>query len=162
VTVHICPISRIAANLKFADFAAFPAFTASSQPVHSPFTGAGTGRIGRPKKGLAPVRNGCRAGNSASQSGRPDRPQGRSNTGAVCRGAKVRAWPLCGFEPQRPRQDETSTSTDMPANASVDPTKLPTTGIASRMPRATATGIRLNPPTPRLVGSKVIQPAPLT
>jgi hypothetical protein len=47
----------------------------------------------------------------------------------------------------------------MPAKASVIPTKLPDTGIACRMSRTTATGIRLKPPTPRLVGSKVIQPA---
>ncbi len=45
-------------------------------------------------------------------------------------------------------------------NAPGIPTKLPVTGIACRMSRATATGIRLNPPTLRFVGSKVIQPAP--
>src|ERR1700722_19990669 len=42
------------------------------------------------------------------------------------------------------------------------PTKLPDTGIACRMSRTTATGIKLKPPTLRLVGSKVIQPAPGT
>jgi len=56
----------------------------------------------------------------------------------------------------------TSTSTDIPAKASAAPTKLPDTGIACRMSRTTATGIRLNPPTLRLVGSNVIQPAPGT
>ena len=43
--------------------------------------------------------------------------------------------------------DETTTSTDMPAKASVIPTKLPDTGTACRMSRTTATGIRLKPPT---------------
>ena len=50
----------------------------------------------------------------------------------------------------------------MPAKASVIPTKLPDTAIACWMSRTTATGIRLKPPTLRLVGSKVIQPAPGT
>ena len=50
----------------------------------------------------------------------------------------------------------------MPWKASVIPTKLPATGVACRMSRATATGIRLTPPTLRLVGSEVIQPAPGT
>ena len=58
--------------------------------------------------------------------------------------------------------DVTTTSTHMPRKASVIPTKLPDTGIACRMSRATATGTKLKPPTPRLVGSKVIQPAPGT
>ena len=58
--------------------------------------------------------------------------------------------------------DVTRTSTDIPSKASVVPTKLPATGIACRMSRATATGIRLKPPTLRFVGSKVIQPAPGT
>ena len=40
--------------------------------------------------------------------------------------------------------------------------EIPATGIAWRISRATATGIRLKPPTLRLVGSKVIQPAPGT
>ncbi len=44
--------------------------------------------------------------------------------------------------------------------ASAGPMKLPVTGMAWRMSRATATGIRLAPPTPRLVESKVTQPAP--
>jgi hypothetical protein len=48
--------------------------------------------------------------------------------------------------------DVTRTSTDIPAKASVGPTKLPDTGIAWRMSRTTATGIRLNPPTLLLVG----------
>src|SRR5450631_1291900 len=60
------------------------------------------------------------------------------------------------------RHEVTRTSTDIPIQASVIPTKLPATGIACRMSRATATGIRLKPPTPRFVGSKVIQPAPGT
>jgi hypothetical protein len=54
----------------------------------------------------------------------------------------------------------TLTSTFIPMNASDMPTKLPATGVACRMSRATATGIRLSPPTLRFVGSKVIQPAP--
>lgn len=58
--------------------------------------------------------------------------------------------------------DVMETSTDIPSKASVAPTKLPATGIACRMSRATATGIRLKPPTLRFVGSKVIQPAPGT
>jgi hypothetical protein len=58
--------------------------------------------------------------------------------------------------------DVTRTSTDIPAKASAIPTKLPDTGIACRMSRTTATGIRLKPPTLRLVGSNVIQPAPGT
>ena len=58
--------------------------------------------------------------------------------------------------------DVTRTSTDMPRKASVIPIKLPTTGTACRISRATATGMRLKPPTLRLVGSKVIQPAPGT
>ena len=37
---------------------------------------------------------------------------------------------------------------------------LPATGMACRMSRATATGIKLKPPTRRFVGSKVIQPEP--
>jgi len=61
-----------------------------------------------------------------------------------------------------PDYDVTRTSTDMPAKASVIPTKLPDTGIACRMSRTTATGISLKPPTLRLVGSNVIQPAPGT
>src|SRR6202162_3620413 len=49
-----------------------------------------------------------------------------------------------------------------PGDSTVIPTKLPDTGIACRMSRTTATGIKLKPPTLRLVGSKVIQPAPGT
>src|SRR5271155_5387699 len=58
--------------------------------------------------------------------------------------------------------DVTRTSTDISATAPVLPTKLPDTGIVCRISRATATGIRLKPPTLRFVGSKVIQPAPGT
>jgi hypothetical protein len=58
--------------------------------------------------------------------------------------------------------DVTRTSTDISAKALVPPTKLPDTGIVCRISRATATGIRLKPPTLRFVGSKVIQPAPGT
>jgi hypothetical protein len=54
----------------------------------------------------------------------------------------------------------TATSTDMSLNASLAPTKLPTIGVDCQMARVTATGIRLRPPTLRLVGSKVIHPAP--
>src|SRR5271154_6583208 len=61
-----------------------------------------------------------------------------------------------------PTYDVTRTSTDISATAPVLPTKLPDTGIVCRISRATATGIRLKPPTLRLVGSKVIQPAPGT
>ena len=57
---------------------------------------------------------------------------------------------------------DTRTSTSIPANASLLPTKLPDTGIKSVMSRATATGTRLKPPILRLVGSKLIQPAPGT
>ncbi len=56
----------------------------------------------------------------------------------------------------------TQTSTDIPWKASVIPTKLPATGITSRMSRPIAMGIRLAEPTLRFVGSKVIQPAPGT
>ena len=56
----------------------------------------------------------------------------------------------------------TVTSTDIPTKALDAPTKLPATGTACLMSRATATGIRLDPPTPRFVGSKVIHPAPGT
>src|SRR5271167_2487901 len=56
----------------------------------------------------------------------------------------------------------TATSTDMSLNASLAPTKLPTIGVDCQMARVTATGIRLSPPTLRLVGSKVIHPAPGT
>ncbi len=56
----------------------------------------------------------------------------------------------------------TSTSTDMPKKASLVPMKLPATGIACRISRATATGMRLAPPTLRFVGSNAIQPAPGT
>src|SRR5271170_1178511 len=65
-------------------------------------------------------------------------------------------------EPKRSIYDVTRTSTDISAKALVPPTKLPDTGIVCRISRATATGIRLKPPTLRLVGSKVIQPAPGT
>jgi len=58
--------------------------------------------------------------------------------------------------------DVTRTSTVMLSKASDIPEKLPVTGIVWRMSRATATGIRLAPPTLRFVGSKVIQPAPGT
>jgi hypothetical protein len=58
--------------------------------------------------------------------------------------------------------DLTLTSTVIPKKASLAPGKLPATGIAWRISRATATGIRLKPPMLRFVGSKVIQPAPGT
>jgi hypothetical protein len=60
------------------------------------------------------------------------------------------------------KHDLTGTSTDTPAKASAVPTKSPDTGIAWQMSRTTATGIKLKPPTLRLVGSNVIQPAPGT
>ena len=56
----------------------------------------------------------------------------------------------------------TITATLSASNAAASPTKLPEIGIVWRMWRATATGIRLNPPTLRLVGSNMIQPAPGT
>src|SRR5205814_9139372 len=46
--------------------------------------------------------------------------------------------------------------------APLAPVKMPLTGMAWLKSRATATGIRLKPPIWRLVGSKVIQPAPGT
>jgi hypothetical protein len=46
---------------------------------------------------------------------------------------------------------ETATSTVIPANASVIPTKRPVAGMVCLMLRATGTGIRLVPPRPRLV-----------
>jgi hypothetical protein len=58
--------------------------------------------------------------------------------------------------------DVTDTSTAIPMKASPEPIKLPDTGMACRISRATATGIKLKPPTLRLVGSKVIQPVPGT
>jgi len=54
----------------------------------------------------------------------------------------------------------TETATSMLRNALLLPKKLPNTGVHCLISRATATGIRLPPPTLRLVGSKVIQPAP--
>jgi hypothetical protein len=63
---------------------------------------------------------------------------------------------------RRSAYDVTRTSTDIPAKALVAPTKLPDTGIACRMSRTTATGIRLQPPMLRFVESKLIQPAPGT
>ena len=56
----------------------------------------------------------------------------------------------------------TATSTDIPANASAAPTKLPASEAACLMSRVTATGIGWKPPTPRLVGSKVIHSTPGT
>lgn len=56
----------------------------------------------------------------------------------------------------------TNTSTSMFRKLSVLPKKLPDTGVPWLISRATATGIRLLPPTLRLVGSKVIQPTPGT
>src|SRR5271167_5107930 len=56
----------------------------------------------------------------------------------------------------------TETSTSIFRKVSLMPKKLPDTGMHWRISRATATGIRLPPPTLRLVGSKVIQPAPGT
>src|SRR4051794_37948806 len=58
--------------------------------------------------------------------------------------------------------DVTETSTHRLWKAPVVPVKLPATGVTWWMPRPTAMGIRLKPPTERLVGSKVIQPAPGT
>jgi len=74
VSVHICPIGRIAA----------PGGSRNSpplQPVHSPFTGSGTTRTGRPQNGWRASRTGCRAGNSASRFSRPDRPAERAPDG---------------------------------------------------------------------------------
>ncbi len=56
----------------------------------------------------------------------------------------------------------TPRSTQRPRKASLAPMKSPDTGVTCQISRATATGIRLRPPTLRLVGSKVIQPAPGT
>ncbi len=76
--------------------------------------------------------------------------------------------PTCLFArlrgpPVWPRNyDVTRTSTDISAKAPVDPTNTPETGMARRISRTTATGIRLKPPTLRFVGSNVIQPAPGT
>src|SRR4029077_15041691 len=56
----------------------------------------------------------------------------------------------------------TETVTPMLMKLSLGPKKLPDTGVHWPISRATATGIRLRPPTLRLVGSKVIQPAPGT
>jgi len=76
----------------------------------------------------------------------------------------IRKVSRSGSEHVRPAADYevTRTSTVIPAKASDIPEKLPVTGIVWRISRATATGIRLTPPTLRLVGSKVIQPAPGT
>src|ERR1700683_470046 len=54
----------------------------------------------------------------------------------------------------------TVTSTDSDRKDRAGPLKLPTTGTACAASRATATRMRLRPPTRALVGSTSIQPAP--